>query len=67
MTDKAIFMEIENGITGMIHYKEIAFNANEEILKNYKKNDVIKAKIIEVKDEKVRLSILALEKNPGVV
>ncbi len=64
VTDKAIFMEIENGITGMIHYKEIAFNANEEILKNYKKNDVIKAKIIEVKDEKVRLSILALEKNP---
>ncbi len=64
VTDKAIFVEIESGITGMIHYKEISFNANEEVLKNYKKNDLVKAKIIEVKDEKVRLSILALEKNP---
>ena len=44
VTDKAIFMEIENGITGMIHYKEIAFNANEEILKNYKKMMSLKRK-----------------------
>jgi len=64
VTDKAIFAEIENGIVGMIHYKEIAFDSNEDSLKNYKKNDLIKAKIIEIKDDKIRLSILALEKNP---
>ena len=64
VTDKAIFAEIENGVVGMIHYKEIAFDSNEGSLNNYKKNDLIKAKIIEIKDDKIRLSILALEKNP---
>ena len=33
-------------------------------LKKFKKNDVITAKIIEIKDEKIRLSKRALEKDP---
>ncbi len=64
VTDKAIFAELDSGLTGMIHYKEISFNETHENLKKYKKNDLIKAKIIEVKDEKIRLSIRALEKDP---
>ncbi len=64
ISDKAIFSELESGLIGMVHYKEISFNENIEDLNKYKKNSVIKAKIIEVKDEKIRLSIRALEKDP---
>ncbi len=64
ITDKAIFAELNSGITGMIHYKEISFSENPEELKKYRKNSLIKAKIIEVKDEKIKLSIRALEKDP---
>ncbi|MDB9784482.1 S1 RNA-binding domain-containing protein [Pelagibacteraceae bacterium] len=64
VTDKAIFAELDLGLLGMLHYKEISFNESDEDLKKYKKNDLIKVKIIEVKDEKIRLSIRALEKDP---
>jgi small subunit ribosomal protein S1 len=64
VTDKAIFAELDLGLVGMLHYKEISFNESDEDLKKYKKNDLVKVKIIEVKDEKIRLSIRALEKDP---
>jgi len=65
ITEKALFAEIEDtGLVGMVHFKEISFNEKEEDLKKYKKNDLIKAKIIELKDDKIRLSIRALEKDP---
>ena len=66
ITDKAIFAELESGLTGMLHYKEISFNENENDLKNYKKNDIIKVKIMDIdpKDEKIRFSVRALEKDP---
>ena len=64
ITDKAIFVELNSGLTGMIHYKEISFNESQDNLKKYKKNDLIKAKIIEIKDERIRLSIRSLEKDP---
>jgi small subunit ribosomal protein S1 len=64
ITDKAIFAELDSGLVGMLHYKEIDFNEDEASLKRYKKNDIIKVKIVEVKDEKIRFSIRALEKDP---
>ena len=64
ITDKAIFAELDSGLVGMLHYKEIDFNEDEANLKRYKKNDIIKVKIVEVKDEKIRFSIRALEKDP---
>ena len=64
ITDKAIFVELDSGLTGMIHYKEISFNESQDNLKKYKKNALIKVKIIEIKDEKIRLSIRALAKDP---
>ena len=56
ITDKAIFAELDNGLTGMLHYKEISFEENIEDLKKFKKNDLIELKIIEIKDEKIRFS-----------
>ena len=48
----------------MLHYKELSYDENIENLKKFKKNDKIKVKVIEIKDEKIRLSKRALEKDP---
>ncbi len=65
VTDKAIFGEIKDvGLTGMLHYKEISYQENIEELKKFKKDDEINVKIIEVKDDKIKFSVRALEKDP---
>ena len=65
VTDKAIFAELtDSGLMGMCHYKELSFSENIDELKKYKKNDIIKVKIIEIKDDKIRFSKRALEKDP---
>ena len=64
ITDKAIFAELNNGLTGMLHYKELSFDENQDNLKNYKKNDLMKVKLVEIKDDKIRLSARALQKDP---
>ncbi len=65
ITEKAIFGLVEElGLSGMLHYKELSYQENLEDLKKFKKNEKIKVKIIEVKDEKIKLSLRALEKDP---
>ena len=65
ITEKAIFGELtDSGLTGMLHYKEISFDENIDNLKKFKKNEVINVKIIEIKDDKIRFSKRALEKDP---
>ena len=64
ITDKAIFGELDSGLVGMLHYKEINYDEKQEYLNNFKKNDVLEVKIIEVKDEKIRFSKRALDKDP---
>ena len=65
ITDKAIFGELsDTGLTGMLHYKEISYEENVEDLKKFKKNDTIDVKILEIKDDKIRFSKRALEKDP---
>ena len=65
ITEKAIFGELtESKISGMLHYKEISYNENPEDLKKFNKNEIIDVKIIDVKDDKVKFSKRALEKDP---
>jgi len=65
ITDKAIFGELINlKLSGMLHYKEISYQENIEDLKKFKKNDTLTVKILEIKDEKIRFSKRALEKDP---
>ncbi len=67
ITDFGIFLTIENSnLIGLLHYKDISWEEKEEDLKKYKKNDSIKAKIVEIdrEKEKIRLSIRQLEKDP---
>ena len=65
ITDKAIFGEMPDfNLTGMLHYKEISYQENIDDLKNFKKNEILEVKIIEVNDEKIKFSKRALEKDP---
>ena len=64
ITDKAIFADLESGLTGMLHHREISYKDEDQDLKKFKKDQKIKVKIIELKDEKLRFSIRALEKDP---
>ena len=65
ITDKAIFGElIDSKLSGMLHYKEISYDENQEDLKKFKKNDTLDVKIIEIKDDKIRFSKRALTRDP---
>ncbi len=65
ITDKAIFGElVESKLSGMLHYKEISYQENIEDLKKFKKNEILSVRIIEIKDDKIRFSKRALEKDP---
>ena len=65
ITDKAIFGQLKDfGLSGMLHYKEISYDENVEQLKRFKKDEIIDVKILEIKDDKIRFSRRALEKDP---
>jgi small subunit ribosomal protein S1 len=65
ITDKAIFGELtDSKLSGMLHYKEISYQENIENLKKFKKNEILSVKILEIKDDKIRFSKRALEKDP---
>ena len=67
IADFALFVSIENSeFDGMIHYKDISWQETEESLKKYKKNDTVKAKLLEIdlEKEKIRLGIKQLDKDP---
>ena len=64
ITDKAIFADLDNGLTGMLHYRELSYQEENQDLKKFKKGQKINVKIIELKDDKLRFSVRALEKDP---
>ncbi len=65
ITDKAIFGEISStGLTGMLHYKEISYQEKLEDLQKFKKDEIVTVKILEIKDDKIKFSKRALEKDP---
>jgi small subunit ribosomal protein S1 len=65
ITDKAIFGDIvDTGLTGMLHYKEISYQERLDDLKNFKKDEVINVKVLEIKDDKIKFSKRALDKDP---
>ena len=65
ITEKAIFGELlDCGLSGMLHYKEISYQENLDDLKKFKKNDTLSVKILEIKDDKIKFSKRALDKDP---
>ena len=64
ITDKAIFADLDNGLTGMLHCRELSYNEQDQDLKKFNKGQKIKVKITQLKDEKLRFSVRAMEKDP---
>jgi len=67
ITDYGLFVSIKNTeLDGLIHYKDLSWNEKESELEKYKKNQIIKFKILEIntKDEKIRLGIKQLDDDP---
>jgi len=62
--DFGIFMKIEENLEGLVHISEINWSLVENPRDLYHVGDKVKAKIIEVKDDKISLSIKALKDNP---
>ncbi len=62
--DFGIFLKIEEGLEGLVHISELDWSLVEDPRDLYKAGDKVRAKIIEVKDDKISLSIKALKPNP---
>lgn len=64
VVDFGIFVKLEEGFEGLVHISEIDWSLVENPRDFYKPGDKIEAKVIEIKDDKVSLSIKALKRNP---
>lgn len=64
IVDFGIFLKIEEGLEGLVHISEIDWGLVEDPRSMFKIGDKVKAKIIEVKDGKISLSVKALKENP---
>lgn len=63
VTDFGIFVELEEGIEGLIHVSELSSDGREKPLSHFQVDDVIQAKVINVEpeDKKIGLSVRQLE------
>ena len=67
ITDYGLFISIKDiELDGMIHYKDLNWSEKESELEKYKKNQLIKFKILEInqESEKIRLGIKQLTADP---
>lgn len=62
--DFGIFIKIEEGLEGLVHISEMDWALVENPREVYQVGNKVKAKVIEVKDGKISLSIKALKPNP---
>jgi small subunit ribosomal protein S1 len=65
-TDFGVFLKLEEGLEGLVHISELDWALVEDPKKLYNVGDTAKAKIIEIKDGKVSLSIKQLKENPWI-
>jgi len=59
-----IFVRLADGVEGLVHKSEIDWGLVEDPRNHARVGDKVKAKIIEIKDGKISLSIKALKDNP---
>ena len=64
IVDFGIFLKVEEGLEGLVHISEIDWGLVEDPRTMFKLGDKVKAKIIEIKDGKISLSVKALKENP---
>lgn len=64
VVDFGVFLKIEDGLEGLVHISELDWGLVEDPRSMFKLKDKVKAKIIDIKDGKISLSIKALKDNP---
>lgn len=64
LVDFGVFLKLKDGVEGLVHISELDWGLVEDPRTLYKLGDKVKAKIIEIKDGKVSLSIKQLKENP---
>ena len=64
LVDFGIFLKLEDGLEGLVHISELDWGLVEDPRTIFKVGDAVKAKVIEIKDGKISLSIKALKENP---
>lgn len=58
ITDFGIFIGLDGGIDGLVHLSDISWKSNsEELIKEYKKGDIITAMVLQVDAERERISL----------
>lgn len=64
--DFGVFVKLEPGLEGLVHISELDWGLVEDTKALYKVGDMVDVKVIEVKDDKISLSIKQLKENPWV-
>lgn len=62
--DFGVFVKLEPGLEGLVHISELDWGLVEDTRSLYKVGEQVEVKIIEVKDDKISLSIKQLKENP---
>jgi small subunit ribosomal protein S1 len=58
ITEFGLFIGLDNGIDGMVHLSDLDWNkSGEEVIKDYKKGDTVKAIVLDVDSSKERISL----------
>ena len=64
IVDFGVFLKLEDGLEGLVHISELDWGLVEDPRAMFKVGEQVKAKVIEIKDGKISLSIKALKENP---
>ena len=64
IVDFGIFLKLENGLEGLVHISELDWGLVEDPRSMFNIGDKVKARVIEIKEGKISLSIKALKENP---
>ncbi len=63
-TEFGVFVKLEEGLEGLVHISEMDWALVENPKTRYKVGEAVKVKVIEIKDDKISLSIKALVDDP---
>ena len=64
IVDFGVFLKIEEGLEGLVHISEIDWGLIDDPRKMFNVGDKVKARIIEIKDGKISLSLKVFKENP---
>jgi len=64
LVDFGVFLKLEEGLEGLVHISELDWGLVDDPRTMFKVGDSVRAKVIEIKDGKISLSIKALKENP---